>query len=56
VKEGSGDNGYIYSAPYQFNAILRGTIPAGVTEFFIKGSIPDPALFAALNFNKIPKR
>jgi len=43
----SGDNGYIYAAPYQYNAILRGTIPAGVDEFFIKGSIPDPALFAA---------
>ncbi len=46
-KIGSGDNGYIYAAPLQYNAILRGTIPAGVDEFFIKGSIPDPALFAA---------
>ncbi len=46
-KEGSGDNGYIYAAPFQYNAILRGTIPAGVDEFFIKGAIPDPALFAA---------
>ncbi len=45
--EGSGDNGYIYCAPRQFNAILRGTVPAGVSEFSIKGSIPDPALFAA---------
>jgi D-alanyl-D-alanine carboxypeptidase/D-alanyl-D-alanine-endopeptidase (penicillin-binding protein 4) len=54
-EEGSGDNGYIYSAPYQFNAILRGTIPAGVTEFFIKGSIPDPALFAAQILTKYLK-
>ncbi len=46
-KEGSGDNGYIYCAPGSYNAILRGTIPAGVNEFFIKGSIPDPPLFAA---------
>jgi serine-type D-Ala-D-Ala carboxypeptidase/endopeptidase (penicillin-binding protein 4) len=46
-KEGSGDNGYIYAAPKQFNAVLRGTIPAGVNEFSIKGSMPDPPLFAA---------
>jgi serine-type D-Ala-D-Ala carboxypeptidase/endopeptidase (penicillin-binding protein 4) len=34
----------------QFNAVLRGTIPAGVKEFSIKGSIPDPPLFAAQYF------
>ncbi len=45
-KKGSGDNGYIYCAPLQFNATLRGTIPSGVDEFSIKGSIPDPPLFA----------
>lgn len=56
---GSGDNGYIYCAPFQYNATLRGTIPAGVNEFSIKGAIPDPSLFAAqelkrvLNQNKI---
>ncbi|MFC2083792.1 D-alanyl-D-alanine carboxypeptidase/D-alanyl-D-alanine-endopeptidase [Bacteroidota bacterium] len=44
--KGSGDNGYIYNSPYQYNAILRGSIPAGVNEFAIKGSIPDPPLFA----------
>lgn len=51
-EKGSGDNGYIYCAPRQFNATLRGTIPAGVNEFSIKGSIPDPALFAAQYFSK----
>jgi len=45
--EGSGDNGYIYAAPLQYDAALRGTIPAGPSEFSIKGSIPDPALFTA---------
>jgi D-alanyl-D-alanine carboxypeptidase/D-alanyl-D-alanine-endopeptidase (penicillin-binding protein 4) len=49
---GSGDNGYVYSAPYQFNAVLRGTIPAGSEEFSIKGSIPDPALFTAQYLTK----
>ncbi len=49
---GSGDNGYIYSAPEQFEARLRGSVPAGVKEFSIKGSIPDPPLFAAQYFEK----
>jgi len=44
--KGSGDNGYIYCAPLQYNATLRGTIPSGNKEFSIKGSIPDPPLFA----------
>ncbi len=52
-KKGSGDNGYIYCAPNQFTATLRGTIPAGVKEFSIKGSIPDPALFAAQELKRI---
>jgi D-alanyl-D-alanine carboxypeptidase/D-alanyl-D-alanine-endopeptidase (penicillin-binding protein 4) len=47
----SGDNGYIYCAPGQFTATLRGTIPSGVKEFSIKGSIPDPALFSAQYFH-----
>ena len=43
---GSGDKGYIYGAPWQYLHQLEGTIPAGVTEFSIKGSLPDPAQFA----------
>jgi serine-type D-Ala-D-Ala carboxypeptidase/endopeptidase (penicillin-binding protein 4) len=43
----SGDNGYIYAGPGQFDAVLRGTVPAGANEFSIKGSIPNPPLFAA---------
>lgn len=49
-KEGSGDNGYIFCAPLQKTAVLKGTIPAGVSEFPIKGSIPDPPYFAAYYF------
>lgn len=44
---GSGDNGYIYGAPFNFDNYLRGTIPAGTGRFTIKGSIPDPPLLAA---------
>ncbi|MCP4132843.1 MAG: D-alanyl-D-alanine carboxypeptidase/D-alanyl-D-alanine-endopeptidase [bacterium] len=43
----SGDKGYIYCAPRQYLAHLRGTLPAGKPEFAIKGAIPDPPLFAA---------
>lgn len=46
-KKGSGDNGYIFNAPLQYNATLRGTIPKGKKEFSIKGSIPNPPLFVA---------
>ena len=48
--KGSGDNGYIFKAPLQFNATLRGTIPKGEKEFSIKGSIPNAPLFAAQYF------
>ncbi len=41
---GSGDQGYIYAAPGQWRATLRGSVPAG-GRFAIKGSLPDPALF-----------
>jgi len=44
---GSGDNGFIYAAPWQHVHQLEGTIPAGLKEFSIKGSIPDPAQYTA---------
>jgi len=51
-KKNSGDNGYVYCAPHSFKAELRGTLPAGENEFSIKGSIPDPGLFAVQAFKK----
>lgn len=44
---GSGDQAYIYAAPFTYEAIVRGSIPVGGSRFTIKGSVPDPALFAA---------
>lgn len=44
---GSGDNAYIYGAPFNFDNYLRGTIPPGTGRFTIRGSIPDPPLFVA---------
>ena len=40
---GSGDNACIYGSEYTTRQFVRGTIPAGVEEFSIKGAIPDPA-------------
>ena len=48
---GSGDQGYIYAAPGQWQATLRGSIPAG-GRFTIKGTLPDPALFALQRVKK----
>ena len=47
ARKGSGDNAYIYGAPYSYERYVRGTIPVGTGEFTIKGSLPDPPLLAA---------
>ena len=44
---GSGDNAYIFGAPYNYEHYVRGTIPRGSGEFRIRGSLPDPPLQAA---------
>jgi D-alanyl-D-alanine carboxypeptidase/D-alanyl-D-alanine-endopeptidase (penicillin-binding protein 4) len=41
-KAGSGDNAFIYTAPYSGKAFIRGTIPPNQAAFIIKGSLPDP--------------
>jgi D-alanyl-D-alanine carboxypeptidase/D-alanyl-D-alanine-endopeptidase (penicillin-binding protein 4) len=40
---GSGDLACIYGSEYSMTHYVRGTIPAGVEEFSIQGTIPDPA-------------
>lgn len=42
-KKGSGDNGYIFSAPFSTKAYTSGTIPANENNFTISGSMPHPA-------------
>lgn len=48
----SGDNAYIYGAPYSYLRYVRGTIPIGKGLFSIKGSIPDPPYFTAFHLAK----
>ncbi len=43
----TGDNAYIFGMPYTSLRYIRGSIPIGSRLFKIKGSIPDPPLFAA---------
>lgn len=45
--KGSGDNCYIYGAPYSNAHILQGTIPSGDISFIVKGAIPDPSFLSA---------
>lgn len=45
--EGSGDGACIYGSEFSSIQFVRGTIPAGVKEFAIKGAIPDPATTCA---------
>lgn len=40
---GSGDEGYLYAAPYAPMLYMKGTIPAQSRNFAVRGSIPDPA-------------
>jgi len=49
------DNGYIYGAPYSNEHYLRGQLPISRKNFAIKGSIPDPAYFAALQLDSVLK-
>lgn len=44
---GSGDQAYVYGAPFNYAYFVRGTIPVGTRRFTIKGALPDPPLFAA---------
>lgn len=44
----SGDQAYIYAAPFQNRAFVRGTIPAGHNQYTIKGSIPNPPQMLAI--------
>jgi D-alanyl-D-alanine carboxypeptidase/D-alanyl-D-alanine-endopeptidase (penicillin-binding protein 4) len=44
---GSGDQACIYGSEVSWAQWVRGTIPAAVSEFAIRGAIADPALYVA---------
>jgi len=44
---GSGDEVTIYNAPYSTAVFLEGTVPAGASNFPVRGALPNPAYAAA---------
>ncbi|OFZ14439.1 MAG: D-alanyl-D-alanine carboxypeptidase/D-alanyl-D-alanine-endopeptidase [Bacteroidetes bacterium RIFCSPHIGHO2_02_FULL_44_7] len=48
----SGDNAYLYGAPYSLDRFGSGTLPAGSSSFLVKGSLPDPEWQVAYEFDK----
>jgi D-alanyl-D-alanine carboxypeptidase/D-alanyl-D-alanine-endopeptidase (penicillin-binding protein 4) len=52
ISSGTGDNGYIYSAPYSGKGWISGTITENSDDFILNGSIPDPPLYFAKTLNK----
>lgn len=50
---GSGDDAYIFGGPYSYEKVVRGTIPPNRSKFTIKGSVPDPAYWAAWNLTNL---
>lgn len=51
-ERGSGDQVIIYGGPLNKNVVLRGTVPSGFATFSVKGSLPDPAGFAAATLTR----
>lgn len=50
---GSGDNCYIYGAPYSLDRFGTGTLGSKLGNFTVKGSLPDPELTFATEFTRI---
>ncbi|MCF6185743.1 MAG: D-alanyl-D-alanine carboxypeptidase/D-alanyl-D-alanine-endopeptidase [Bacteroidales bacterium] len=46
------DLSYIFGAPYTYERIIEGRLPLNRTEYEVKGSLPDPALFASQSLKK----
>ncbi len=48
----SGDQAYVFCAPYQSHAYIRGSIPRGKGNFSIRGSMPNAPLFLGVSLQK----
>ncbi len=51
----SGDNAYIYGAPYSLDRFATGSLPLNQTMFEVRGSLPDPEWQLAHEFTEILK-
>ncbi len=50
------DRAFIFGSPYTNERVIRGTLPAGRDHFKIKGSLPNPPIFAASHLQKALKK
>lgn len=48
----SGDNAYLFGAPYSLDFFGTGTLPVNQNGFLVKGSLPDPEMQFAYEFNE----
>ena len=48
----SGDNSYIFGAPYSCIREGRGTLPQNTSDFMVKGSLPNPELQLGIEFSR----
>lgn len=48
----NSDMSYIFGSPYTYFRYIRGELPIGKASYQVKGSMPDPALFAAQLLSK----
>jgi len=46
------DRSYIFGAPYTYSRYISGELPLNKKEYKVKGSIPDPAYYTAIEFKK----
>ena len=48
----SSDRSYIFGEPYNYSRYIRGSLPKAKKEYKVKGSMPDPCYFTALELDK----
>jgi len=46
------DQSYIFGVPYTYERYINGRLPLNKTNYKVKGSLPDPALYTALSLKK----
>lgn len=49
----SGDESYIYGAPFSFDRLVKGKLPQYSDRFVVKGSMPDPEFQLAHEFTTV---
>lgn len=52
AKSGNSNDAYIYGIPFINKRWVFGTVPANKVSFFVKGDIPDPALYIATRIHE----